>query len=569
MHDLVLRGGTVVDGSGGVPFVADVAIDGDRITEVNRAVGVAATGRDEIDAAGMVVTPGFIDTHSHLDGNVTWEQRLAPSSGHGVTTTIMGNCGVGFAPCRPADRAFTVALMEGIEDIPASVLDQGLPWAWESYPAYRDFLAGRRFDMNITGLVPHSSLRLFVMGERAGNGEPANATERAMMTDLVAEAVRGGAAGVGSTRLLAQATLAGVPAPSRWADEAELAAIADGMAQAGRGVFQVAPEFNRFPLAAQELAMLIRVGRSSGVPIVYSLKQSNNHPEGWQQLLELTAAARDEGVDVRPQVLARPTGGIITWECSFHRFVRSPTYRTVSHLPLAERVVALARPEVRGAILAETIELEATKPSRMSQLPALQFPLGDPPDYEPGPENSVAVLAEEQGCHTAELTYDLLMADGGHGAILQASGNYSDGDLEAARTMACFDGAVWGLGDAGAHSTIICDASAPTSMLTHWTRDRWRGPKMDLPFVVRRLTAEPAELFGLEARGRVAAGWQADLNVIDHDRLTLRRPRMVYDLPGGGKRLVQDAEGYVATIVNGTVVARHDQPTGACSGQLV
>ncbi len=249
--------------------------------------------------------------------------------------------------------------------------------------------------------------------------------------------------------------------------------------------------------------------------------------------------------------------------------MRSPTYRTVSKLALDQRLVELARSEIRAAILAETVELERTKPSRMSQLPALQFPLGDPPDYEPAPERSVAARAAELGCGTAELTYDLLMADSGRGAILQASGNYSDGNLDAAREMASFDGAVLGLGDAGAHSTVICDASAPTSMLTHWVRDRWRGPKLDLPTVVRRLSAEPADLFGLEGRGRVAAGWQADLNVIDHERLALRRPRMVYDLPGGGKRLVQDAEGYVATIVNGAIVAHHDQPTGALPGRLV
>lgn len=566
MHDLVLRGGTVVDGSGGAPFVADVALDGERITHVGTA---AAAGYEELDVTGLLVTPGFIDTHSHLDGNVTWEQRLQPSSGHGVTTTIMGNCGVGFAPCRPADRPFTVALMEGIEDIPAAVLNHGLPWAWQSYPEYRQFLGGRCFDLNVTGLLPHSSLRLFVMGPRACTGEPANAADRARMTELVFEAVSGGAAGAGSTRLVAQATLAGVAAPSRWAEEAELDAIAAGIARAGRGVFQVALEFNQFPLALEELAMLIRVGRRSGVPMLYSLKQSNNHPEGWRQLLELTAAARAEGVRIHPQVLARPTGGIITWECSFHRFVRSPTYRSVSMLALGDRLVELARPEVRAGILAEINEIERTKPSRMSQLPALQFPLEDPPDYEPAPHTSVAALAQAAGCSTAELTYDLLMAQDGRGAILQASGNYSYGNLEAAREMACFEGSVLGLGDAGAHSTVICDASAPTSMLTHWARDRTRGPGLDTTFVVRRLTAEPAELFGLGQRGRVQTGWFADLNVIDHAGLALRAPRMVYDLPGGGKRLVQDAQGYVLTLVNGVAVRRHDKPTDRCGGRLV
>ena len=566
MYDLILRGGTVLDGRGGAPFVADVALHGDTIAEVGPGLG---SSREELNATGLLVTPGFIDTHSHLDGNVTWEQRLAPNSGHGVTTTIMGNCGVGFAPCRPADRAFTIDLMEGIEDIPSAVLQLGLPWAWESYGEYRSFLSGRRFDLNVTGLVPHSSLRLFVMGDRALNGSPATKEDRAALSELVFDAVSGGAAGVGSTRLFGQRTLAGVAAPSRWAEEAELLAIAGAMQRAGRGVFQIAPEFNRFPLACEELAMLIRVGRETGVPILYSLKQSNSHPTGWQELLALTHEARNEGVDIRPQVLGRPTGGIITWECSSHRFVRSPSYAAIAGLPLAERLAQLAEPAVRATILGEIEAIEAAKPSRMSTLTHLQFPMVDPPDYEPAPECSMSALATARGCSTAELTYDLLMADGGRGAIMQASGNYSDGDLEAARTMMEFDGAVLGLGDAGAHCTVICDASAPTSMLTLWARDRVRGPKLPLPFLVRRLTSEPAELFGLAGRGVLQPGARADINVIDHVRLALRPPRMVYDLPGDGKRLVQDAVGYVATYVNGQRVVADSQPTTVLPGRLL
>ena len=566
MYDVILRGGTVIDGAGGEPFMADVAVVGDTITDIGPVVGPA---RFELDAAGLLVTPGFIDVHSHLDGNVTWEHRLAPSSGHGITTTVFGNCGVGFAPCRPTDRAFTIELMEGIEDIPASVLNEGLPWSWESYGDYRAFLASRRFDMNITGFVPHGSLRLYVMGPRALTGEPATARDRGELADLVFEAVAGGAAGVGTTRLVAQTTLAGVAAPCRWADEAELLAIAEAMARAGRGVFQVAPEFNRFPLAEAELAMLIRISQRTGVAVLYSLKQSNNHPTGWRRLLDMTAEANAAGVAIRPQVLGRPTGGIITWECNFHRFIRCPTYERVANLALTARVERLANPAIRHAILAELAAAETTKPTRASMLTNLQFPLYDPPDYEPAPEHSVAARSAASGVSSAEFTYDHLQADAGHGALLQTSGNYTGGDLEAAREMLSFDGAVAGLGDAGAHCTIICDASAPTSMLTLWARDRTRGPQLALPFLVRRLSDEPATLLGLAHRGRIEVGYRADLNVIDHDRLALRRPRMTYDLPGGGKRLVQDATGYVATFVNGVAVALDGVSTGELPGRLL
>lgn len=563
--DLVIRRGRVVDGTGAAIFEADVAVTGDTITAVGRVDGKAPR---EIDAAGHLVTPGFIDAHSHLDGNVTWESRLEPNSGHGVTTTVIGNCGVGFAPCRAENRDFIVALMEGVEDIPARVLWEGLPWAWESYPEYLRFLAGRRFDMNVAGLLPHCCLRVHVMGERAIRGEPARADDIDAMSALTEEAMRAGAVGVGSTRLDGQKTLSGIAAPCRAATEEELLGIARGMARAGRGVLQIAPEFNQYPRAEQELEMVIRVARASGRPVTYSLKQTNGHKDGWKRLLEITARANDEGVNVRPMVFGRPTGAILSWEASFHRFVKAPSYEAVAHLPIEERAVELAKPAVRALILGETQRAEAERGGGFADFYRLLFPMGDIPDYEPRPEHSVASLAERAGVHPSEVIYDAMMKNGGRGVLLLASGNYADGSLEPAFEMMRFERSVLGLADAGAHCTIICDASAPTSMLSYWARDRTLGEQLPLPLVVKRLTSDTADLFGFRDRGVLRVGMKADINVIDYARLGLRPPRMKYDLPVGGKRLVQDADGYVATIVNGVPVQFDGVATGELPGRV-
>jgi len=571
--DLIIRNGTIVDGTGAEPFRADIAIRDDRIAAIepvdHRAghapVGDHSSTRD-IDASGRLVTPGFIDPHSHLDGHASWEHRLKPDSGHGITTTVFGNCGVGFAPCAPEHRRFTVALMEGVEDIPAEVLDEGLPWAWETYPEYLSFLAERTFDMNVAGLLPHSLVRVHVMGKRAIEGEPATAADIKAIARLTEEALAAGAVGVGSTRVVAQRTLSGIPSPSQHAEEGEYLAIAQAIAAVGHGVLQIAPEFKQFPRAEHELAMIIRVCAETGVPVVYSLKQANADPDGWRRLLDMTAAANAEGLPIHPMVLGRPTGAIAGWETSSHRFSRCPSYRQIAHLPLQARVEFLARPEVRAAILSEEA---AGETDRFATMDHLTFPMGAVPDYEPGPESSIASVAERTGGAAAALTYDTFMARDGRGMLFVASGNYSDGSLEPAREMMQFEGSVLGLGDGGAHSTLICDASATTSTLSFWTRDRTRGERLTVPEVVHKLTAEPARLFGFADRGELAPGRKADLNIVDYERLGLSAPRMDYDLPGGGRRLVQDATGYDAIVVNGSLVGRHDQPTASLPGRLV
>lgn len=563
--DLVIRNGRVIDGTGAEPFTTDVAVVADTITHVGQ---VDERGSQEIDARGHLVTPGFIDSHSHLDGNVTWEHKLKPNSGHGVTSTVMGNCGVGFAPCKPEDREFTVALMEGVEDIPADVLWGGLPWSWETYGEYRQFLAQRCFDMNVAGLLPHSCLRVYVMGERAIAGETATPADIEAMGELTHQAMLDGALGVGSTRLVGQKTRSGIHAPSIAASEAELLGLAQAMQRAGRGILQIAPEFNRYPQAEEELRMAVNVSRATGVPVTYSLKQTNGFKDGWKTLLDITREGRREGARVHPMVLGRPTGAIVSWECSFHRFVNAPAYQTIAHLPMDERAAELAQTNVRATILQQSLEEEASG-ANYDGLYRLLFPIGETPDYEPQAEHSVTGVAATRGVHACEIIYDAMMERNGRGVMLLTSGNYADGNLEPALEMMRFEGSVLGLADAGAHSTIICDASAPTYMLSYWARDRTLGETLPLPWVVQRLTRDIAQLFGLEDRGVLAAGKKADINVIDHARLKLGAPRMEYDLPAGGKRLVQDAEGYKATIVNGVAVSLDGQDTGHLPGLLL
>ncbi len=562
VFDLVLRGGTVVDGTGSAPFPADVAVVDGQIAAVGPSL---APGARELDATGLIVTPGFVDGHSHLDGAVTWEQRLHPCSGHGITATVMGNCGVGFAPCRPEHRDVVIDLMEGVEDIDRPVLEAGLPWTWASYPEYLDVVAGRSFDLHVAGLLPHSNLRIEVMGERALTGEPPTAQDLAAMTTIARDALLAGAVGIGTSKVQGQRTRDGRPSPCRFATEAEYLALATALAEVGRGVLQIAPEFNRFPDVLDELAAVIRVARETAVTVTFSLKQTNGDAQGWRQLLALSDAARAEGVKIHPQVLARPTGVVAGWESTSNRFSRCPTYRQVAPLPLDERVEQLRRPEVRAAILTEAAASAAT----FERALRTTFPLGDEPDYEPPPERSIAAEAARRGIDPAELLYDAYLARDGRGTVLVASGNYAEGNLDFARELLLADGAICGLGDGGAHSSMICDASATTSTIAYWTRDRGRNGRIPLELAVRRLSADVADVFGLADRGRIAVGAAADLNVIDLDRLSLRPPRMTYDLPGGGRRLVQDAVGYVATFVDGVQVVGRDRWTGALPGRLL
>ncbi|TCZ65956.1 N-acyl-D-amino-acid deacylase family protein [Roseicella aquatilis] len=559
--DLVIRGGTVVDGSGAKPFEADVAIAGGRIVQVGQ---VAGRGAEEIDARGKLVTPGFVDIHTHYDAQATWSSRIDSSSYNGVTTALIGNCGVGFAPCLPERRDALVKLMEGVEDLPEVVLTEGLPWTWQTFPEFMDVLGARRWDMDIAAQVTHAPLRIHVMGERAEAHAEATEAEVAEMARLAAEGIRAGALGFSTSRAIAHRTLDGKHTPTLGTPEAELEAIGRAVGAAGASWLQVISDFDD---PEDEFARLQRICAASGRPLTFSLLQRESRPWLWRFLLEKIEAANRAGAPMTGQVMARPVGLMFGFELSQHPFVARPSWQKVAHLPFAERMQALRDPALKSALLSE----EIADPMLRARLNTwdMIFRLGDPPDYEPRPETSLGAIATQRGMDPAELAWDWMMEQEGRAILNRPIINYADRDLEAVRAMVEHPQTLMGLGDGGAHVGIICDASSTTHMLAYWTRDRIRGPKLPLEFAVKRLTRDNALALGLKDRGLVAAGKKADLNVIDYDRLQVRVPVMRYDLPAGGKRLVQRADGYTASVVSGAVTYREGEPTGALPGRLV
>ena len=564
-YDLIIRGGTVHDGLGSPARTADVAVKDGRIAAVGTITGSAT---EELDARGLLVTPGFVDVHTHYDGQATWSQRLQPSSSHGVTSVVMGNCGVGFAPCKPAERNLLVQVMEGVEDVPEVVMAEGLPWNWETFPDYLDALAARQFDMDVAAQLPHSALRVYVMGARAATGEAATAADLDAMRRLVTEAVHAGALGVTTSRNLMHRTKAGALAPSLHSDEAELGALADGLKDAGAGVFQIIPA----PMgdAASEFALMRRLVERSGRPLSYSLIQM---PTGdrvaWQTSLKALSAAAADGLPMRAQVAPRPVGMFYGLDLSFHPFAYHPGYKAIRHLPLAERVAAMRTPALRERLLAE--QPEDSNPVNLKTVKSFQYSYvwGSQADYEPDLSQRLDLLAREAGQSIEEFAYDLLLADEGRAIFYQPGANYRDGNLDAVHAMLSHPQAVVGLADGGAHYGMICDASFPTSFLARWARDAAPQQRMPLPQAVAALTSVPATLAGLADRGRLVPGAKADINLIDLDRLQVHVPTVVHDLPAGGRRMHQRASGYVATIVAGTVTYRNGEATGALPGRLV
>ncbi|MBW8811846.1 MAG: amidohydrolase family protein [Caulobacterales bacterium] len=561
--DLVIRGGTLADGDGGPLHEADVSIVGDRIWQVGK---VPDAGRKEIDARGLLVTPGWVDIHTHYDGQVTWDSQVTPSSIHGTTTVLMGNCGVGFAPVKPEDQARLIRLMEGVEDIPGAALHAGLDWSWRSFGEYLDAIDSRPHDINIATQIPHGAVRLFVMGERGARREPATSLEIARMRAIVRDGVRQGALGFSTTRTMVHLTADGEPTPTLGAADAEMLAIADGLREAGAGVLQWVSDFTDLD---HEFGLLERLIETSGRPLSFSLVESERAPDQWRALLARLEAAAERGLPIKGQVQGRPVGLMIGLQGSVHPYVGRPAYEAISQRPLAERVRIMRTPEVRAALLAEAPATETFFASAIAGAYHKMFELGDPPNYEPAPDDSVGAQALRKERDPEDLVFDLLTADGGKGFLFFPLLNYTGFDLENARGMMLSPHTVFGLSDGGAHVGAICDVSVPTFMLTHWCRDRTRGERLDPAFVIRSQTRDTAEAVGLLDRGRIARGYRADLNVIDYARLRLKPPHMVYDLPAGARRLMQEAEGYVATIVGGEVIYREGQPTGALPGQLI
>ncbi|MET0180362.1 MAG: amidohydrolase family protein [Novosphingobium sp.] len=563
--DLVIRNGLIVDGSGGAAYQGDVAVTDGRIAQVGT---VAGRGHEEIDAAGRVVTPGFVDIHTHYDGQVTWEHTLSPSSNHGVTTVVTGNCGVGFAPVRPGDHETLIKVMEGVEDIPELVMAEGIPWNWETFPEYMEALAARPFDIDVAVQVPHSPIRVYVMGERGARHDASTAEDRTQMTAIVSEAIRAGAIGVSTSRSSGHRLKNGELAPSVTTEQDELLALAQGLREVGAGVFQLITDASADP--AEELEVVTSIARAAQRPTSYTLLQAPRWPDKWRTMLALTEQANAEGLELRGQVFPRPVGVLMGLDLSLHRFAYRPSYRAVADLPLAERVERLRDPAVKAAILSEQ-PIDDPQPLNNMMVNAIDemFELTDPVDYAPRRENSLVERAKAAGRDPDEYIYDVLLKDEGRNIVYLPGANFVGCSLDAAREMMDSDYTVLGLGDGGAHYGFICDASFPTFALTHWVRDAAPGQGFPLERMVAELTSRPARAVRLGDRGLIAPGMRADLNVIDMDALTLYAPRTVHDLPAGGRRLRQDAKGYVATVVAGEITYRDGAATGTLPGRLV
>jgi N-acyl-D-aspartate/D-glutamate deacylase len=560
--DLVIRGGSIADGQGGDLYEADVAISDGRITEVGK---VLSKGKEEIAAKGKLVTPGFVDVHTHYDGQVTWSQDITPSSQNGVTTAIMGNCGVGFAPCKPADHQRLIQLMEGVEDIPEPVLSAGIPWSWESFPDYMEWLSKRHFDIDIGAQLPHAALRVYVMGERGARRDPSTLEDNKAMAALAGDAVRAGALGFSTSRTLNHRTSTGDFTPTLKAGEDELTAIAGAMHGVGRSVLQFVLDLSTIH---EDLPMMLRVAENTKCPISFSITQNDKAPERWRQTLASINEASARGLSITAQIAARPVGLLLGLELSRNPFQTHPSYNAIAKLPLDERLARLHQPEVRAAILSETAT-STDDPLFFRPNYDKMYLLGDPPDYEQPPENTLGAQARRQGRKPQELAYDAMLTNDGRGMLYVPFLNYADGNLDATREMLRDPCSVPGLSDGGAHCGIICDASFPTYLLTHWTRDRTRGEKLSIPFVVAAQSRKTALSVGLYDRGIIAPGYKADINVIDYDKLHLHPPKVHYDLPVGGRRLLQQVDGYDATIVSGAVTQREGTATGNRSGRLV
>jgi N-acyl-D-aspartate/D-glutamate deacylase len=560
-YDLVVRGGTIVDGTGADRFVGDVAVKDGVIVEIGHVVG---RGSEEIDATGLLVTPGFVDVHTHYDGQAAWDQRMQPSSWHGVTTVVMGNCGVGFAPCKPQDHDRLIRLMEGVEDIPNPVMTEGLPWNWESFPDYLDALDGRAFDVDIGTQLPHSALRVFVMGERGANREPANQADIDAMAAIAKRAMEAGALGFSTSRTINHKSADGGNIPTLTAAEDELMGIAMGLKAANAGVLQMVSDFND-PLA--EFGMLRRLVEGSGRPLSFTMLQQHTAPTVWETIMGALRDAVDAGLPMKAQVACRPVGILLGLEITVNPFIANPLWQEIASLPLAQKVERLSDPAFRARLLAPH-ESDAVTALLREWDNVYTFDARGP-DYEPTRDTSLGAQANARGVSGLEAALDHMLQNGGHGLLYLPVMNYANDNLDHTYRMMSDPNAFPGLSDGGAHVGTICDGSFPTTLLTLWTRDRTRGPGFPVEHIVKLQAHDTAVALGLNDRGSIEIGLRADLNVIDYDRLQLHAPEVIHDLPAGGRRLIQRAEGYRYTIVAGQITYRDGEPTGALPGRLI
>ncbi len=566
MHDIVIRGGTIIDGTGKAQFTGDVAIAGGRIAAVG---GKQGPGRREIDASGLMVTPGWVDVHTHYDGQAMWDPLLVPSCWHGVTTVMFGNCGVGFAPVKKEHRGALMDLMEGVEEIPNPVLAAGLSWEWETFPQFMDELERRPRAIDIAAQAAHLPTRVYVMGDRAVRREPATADDIAEMRKLTIEALRSGAFGFTTSRTDSHKTPDGELVASRDADDHELLGIGSALGVTGTGAFGMNSDFDDEEF---ELRWMRKLARETGRPIWFLLTDRYEDPERWRRLIKAVHEARAEGLPITAQMAGRPIGVMMGVGTALNPFTVRPSYKKLESLPIEEQRKRLLDPEVRRQILAEKpSDAEVARLAQFRQAVTNKwerfYVMGNPPDYEPGPEKSIANIAARTGRPPDEVAYDIMLEESQY--LYFPVVNYVTGDhgpiLEMLNDPAC----LLGLSDGGAHCTSIVDSGVPTFMLTHWGRDRSRGPTLPVEMLVKRQTSETADFFGLSDRGRLKPGSRADVNVIDFERLQVQKPELVHDMPANGRRFVQKVDGYETTIVAGTPIFEHGEHTGALPGKLI
>ncbi len=578
MHDLVIRHGNIVDGAGAPAFNGDIAVHNSTLVQVG---GKAGAGRREIDAAGALVTPGFVDIHTHFDGQLTWDPYLSPSDGHGVTTIVAGNCGVGFAPAKPDKHAWLIDLMEGAEDIPGAALAEGIQWDWETFPQYLDAIARKKYAMDIGTQVPHGPLRAYVMGERGAANEEATPDDIAQMAALVKEGLQAGALGFSTSRVLIHKSKSGELVPGTFASRDELFGIGRAIQAAGHGLFQMTGIYDK---VESEYAWITELARATGITLQFNFQQGDDAPNQWRDILKMMESAHAEGLKIYGGMAGRPAGMLYSWQSTIHPFVGYPSFAAIAALPLSEKLAHLSQPEFRAKLLAETPADLGPTGNFVTRSFHKLFVLGDPPEYEPAPSTSIGAMAKAQGVAPEALAYDLMTGQGANQGANQGSNagsnaatallyfpifNYSNSNLDHLVEQMKSPTTVLSLGDGGAHCGFICDASLPTLMLTHWTRDRKRGQTLPLEFIVNAQTQRTARFYGLFDRGVLKPGYKADINLIDYPRLHLNAPYFACDLPANGRRLMQKAEGYIATLVNGVPVSMHGAATGDLPGRLI
>lgn len=569
MYDLIIRNGTIVDGSGGKPFIGDVAVCDGVIAAVG-TLDAAASARRVIDAAGKIVTPGWVDVHSHMDGQATWDPLLSPAANHGITTLVMGNCGIGFAPCKPTaeDRDRLIAVVEDVEDIPGAALHEGVTWAWETFPEYLDAIDRLPRAIDIAAQVPHCAVRTYVMGDRGTHNQPATADDVARMAQIVKEGIDAGAIGFTTSRTKLHTTRHGEVMPGTYADEAELLGIGKAIGELGKGTYGLVSDFDDWH---SEMAWMkkLSIDNKCQVNFVLFFRKEEDWPRVQQQL-EFTRQANSEGAQLIPHVGARPVNILMGWEATVNPFLFHQSYGALGALPREERLQKLRDPAVRRAICDETPPTigEAFIDGFISGYDKI-YVLGSPPNYEPDASSSIAVLAQAAGKTPAEYIYDAMLENDGRNLLYYPAFGYGTGDLSRQVALLKDENSVISLADTGAHCGVLADVSTPTYLLTHFVRDRKRGERFSLEWAVKLHTADTAACVGLHDRGQIKRGLKADINVIDFERLQVHTPEVIYDLPAGGRRVFQGADGYVATLVNGEIIFEQGQPTGAMPGKLV